>query len=1258
MKHLKILFTTIALLLSYVSANAEIVKIGELWYDIDKVNNTAEVIQKQDPVWDDIKGMYLYYDGNIIIPDSIEYDGKFMKVTSIGSAAFSECSDLYTVVVPKSVKRIGDCAFMQIDYPDMFGYGCGPSQIILNEGLENIGENAFECCEGLTNLVIPSTVKSIGDYAFFNCINLYSISISDGVVSVGENSFYGCTNLKSENDVQYVGKWAVGVTNKTLSKYILRNDTKGLLRTFENCTNLSSISIPTSVSNIGNYTFYGCSNLSSITIPENVVNIGSHAFADCFNLASLTISGNVNSIGSAAFSGCGKLTSVVIPNSIKNINEYTFSNCSNLISINIPQSVTSIGTHAFRGCSKISSVIIPQSMTTIDSNAFLGCTGLVSVTINSDSILAKNFDFANSIKDVFGNQVKEYTIGGNVKRIGNHAFSGCINLEIVNITVDIESIGDYAFHTCEALSSITIPEGIKRIGTCVFFDCFSLLSIQIPESVTIIDNSAFNGCFNLSSILIPQNVTSIGYSAFYGCTSLSSIVIPENLTSIGGGAFEGCSNLVSVTINSDSVLSKDFSQDGFAMHGLENDFGSQVKKYTIGGNVKKIGSYAFNGCDSLKTVNIIANSVTSIGNGAFLGCANLSQINIPDSVRYIGHSVFSGCTSLPVESGVRYADKWAVGVVDKSLPRYTLRSDTRGLTETFSECVNILRITLPDSIIVIGESTFKGCQNLKAITLPKKLSLIGNSAFSGCSALTSLSIPVNVTEIGSSAFSGCTAIKNLTLPNNVSIIGCNAFKNCTGLTSMIIPDNVKTLGTYLFYGCNNLSSVTLPTDLTKIPDGTFGNCNLSSYEISENVDSIGADAFYGNPLKEIVIPSSVTEIGNGAFAGCYNLISVDINSTNIINQGQYINVFGEQVLEYKLGGSITDLQDYAFFNCQQLKNVTLPDSLVTIGESAFERCVCLDSIYIPKTVTNIGDYAFYDCANLTSVKVGWESDIPTISSEIFTNRANAILYVPSATKKLYEDAAYWNEFKKIVEYLPDSIIVGDVNNDGMVVVDDIVNTINYLLGEISNDFIFAAADMNADGQVFIDDVELVINAALGFEQSKKFVARYSSEFETLKVTTNSNNFALGLSNAPEYTAMLIDMNVPSGMSISEINVGSSSNHNVAYSEVCEGLYRIVLTSLSNDSFAAGNQLTISINGKSVDGISINNAFAATSKGKLVKIADVVVFGDATGIQSIGNADGIFDIYDIYGRLVKKDATSVKGLNKGVYMINGKKQIVK
>ncbi len=311
-----------------------------------------------------------------------------------------------------------------------------------------------------------------------------------------------------------------------------------------------------------------------------VTSIGFYAFEDCTSLTSITIPNSVTSIGECAFKGCTKLiqtengvsyvdkwviacdttvTSVPIRSNTIGISNHAFDGC-NLTSIAIPNSVTSIGSGAFRGCNSLESMTLPfvgDSIKTASDTYQYPFGYIFGTSYNVGSVETKQYYFGSSTSSATDNtyyipsSLKSVTITGGNILFG--AFYGCNNLTSITIPNGITSIGVNAFRRCSSLTSITIPDGVTGIGGRAFYNCNSLTSITIPDSVTSIGDAAFFNCSSLTSITIPDGVTSIDSSAFEDCSSLTSITIPNSVTSIGDYAFFNCSSLTSLIFEDTST---------------------------------------------------------------------------------------------------------------------------------------------------------------------------------------------------------------------------------------------------------------------------------------------------------------------------------------------------------------------------------------------------------------------------------------------------------------------------------------------------------------------------------------------------------------------------------------------------------------------------------------------------------------------------------------------------------------------------------
>ena len=598
-------------------------------------------------------------------------------------------------------------------------------EVVVNSGITNIYGGCFRDYKNLKKVTIPNSVTVIGAKAFSGCKNLKTVVMSKNLEVYDNYVFEKCSNLKSVPSLKNVKIIGMGI--------------------FKNCSSLTKVDFPNSYSNVPYEMFYGCKNLTNVTLSKKVNEIGDYSFAKCTKLKNVNFLKNITSIGGNAFRGCSSIEKVTLNDNAKiytengTYSENVFSGCSKLKDIvvsknnkyytsvdgliyskdkktlvqyplgntrttfTIPDFVTKIVVSAFRGSKNIKKLVIPGNVTNVSKKAFANCSNLETVKLPD-----------------------------NFQEISNYAFSGCSKLKSINFPTTLKDIGYNAFYNCASLCEINLNNGLKDIGEGAFKSCKGLTSVTIPNSVTELRESAFQNCTKLKSVKLSGNIERITYYVFNNCVSLTDITIPSNVTYVDTYAFVNCKSLSKFNVSKDN---KTFSSVRGMLYNKKGDTLllfplNKATSYSLPKGTKIIGKSAFE--DSKIQKITLPNTLKKIYGAAFLNCKDLYSINIPSSVTEINANILRG-TKYYKTSKNWYKDQLYVSncvvAAKKNIKAVSLKSSTRLIAKFAYDSNKVTTVKLPNGIKYINTSAFYYCDKLKKITLPKSLVSIGDGAF-------------------------------------------------------------------------------------------------------------------------------------------------------------------------------------------------------------------------------------------------------------------------------------------------------------------------------------------------------------------------------------------------------------------------------------------------------------------------------------------------------------------------------------------------
>lgn len=612
----------ILLAASTFALNAERVRVGDLFYEIEDENLTAKVTHNFEK---DGKGYnYVGLASHIDVPETIQVEDNSYTVTAIGACAFEICESLTSISLPSTITAIGSSSF---------------------EG------------SGLTSIIIPENVNTIGVYAFRDCFFLTDITLPDHLESIGKGAFS-----------------STAITSLTLPEGMTE------IPNYLFCqTSLESITLPASVVMIGDYAFFSCENLKEIHNINNIESIGTEAFRKCSSIKSLTLT-NIQKIGKDAFKDCKSLLEIAFGDEELTIGSEAFADCTSLNNVKFGNKLIEIEDHSFSECQGLKDLIIPASTQRIGQYAFYNCMGLSSVTLEDGEIPLQlgPAPFANS-------PFSFLYLGRNIQ-----------GLKEFNHTSDI-------FTSNKQLTKIEIGDAVTTIPKQLFRSSKSLQEIWFGQNVKEVFSDAFANCPNLERVEC---------SSIDSWSKICFDYAESNPLSNGAGLYANGQLVTDVSLSEEA---KAIGSYAFALY-------APLKTLEIPETVDTIGEYAFFECVNLESVSVRPGKKVFEA-GAFLRCAAIKEINCYNLEDWVA-SEFDTMYSNPITQGTKF-------YLDGEL--MTAIEVPEGIEEIgkncFSEYEFVTKVTLPESAVNVSNYAFTYCPNLEEVSFGCNLISIGDRAF-------------------------------------------------------------------------------------------------------------------------------------------------------------------------------------------------------------------------------------------------------------------------------------------------------------------------------------------------------------------------------------------------------------------------------------------------------------------------------------------------------------------------------------------------
>ncbi|ELP85402.1 hypothetical protein EIN_086840 [Entamoeba invadens IP1] len=886
-------------------------------------------------------------------------------ITEFGPACFFGCLHMSDILLPKSLCLFGHQCFVfcaqlsTIELPDNIRSipfkafsGCVSLTSVVMKRVTEIDTCGFESCVSLRAINTLSTLKYIGQNAFEQCSALKEIVLSDDIINISLGAFRGVSNLtKLHLPLDQHGDYPFEIdykTRKVLKGFDIsfinlnvdgfsQNETRTMFidspsimgkNCFLNNVMLNSFNIPTSIIHIGEDAFKGCTQLTSIYIPSSVTVVSSGTFKGCTKLPVVVFpSISVGVMQEDVFADCTSLSKVVLPTTLSVIRSHSFKNCVALRVLQIPNSLVKIEDGVFEGCISLTEMVFPEKMEDFGSGNFVGCTRIERLQVPLDtngifpySVTEKELEIfeKNSIK------VKRVILSADnileLRQKVRALYTNGIEIKLVKGLLQPNGVFD-------------VPVGVVEIGV----DCFE-------QSL----------CEN---IVIPNTVTSIGDFCFSKCSKLKEVTLPEHCE-VGNYCFNKCNAITAIH----NVTKYDGRVSYYESYFVRR-CGIKCSNISVTAKEKARGVRPNELCKTIECYIpphlVIPKSVVCLGNSVFSSRNDLTHFTLPSQITEIGKEVFCMCYNLK-SVDLSFLD---------TIPKFC-----------FFNCCSLTSLKLSSSLRLIKDGAFYQCGGLEHIVVPSTVTKVGGMSFYQCFSLKTVLFEKGCTldRIESCTFYRCHNLRSITLPQCRELENLSLFKTLS-LQQIEVPSSVTRIGIDCFKRCYSLTEVRLNEGLQVIDKECFMNCfGLVHIVIPQSVERINGGVFqYCKKLAEVTLPSRISQLEIGCFKGCYSLSKIVINGPIKVYP---FDIDYEEAEHLKKNGILSNKITYTEAD-KAIFGLSIPNGVVALGANCYRDTANLVEIIIPSQITRIDSFCFKNCKSL--VRVGFKGNGTIIGDNCF-----------------------------------------------------------------------------------------------------------------------------------------------------------------------------------------------------------------------------------------------------------------------------------